>query len=113
MANETTKKNEVVENEEAAPAEVEQKTKEEKVPLRKRLGARLMSDEPILSPKVKKVAAIVGGGIMMAGAAIGGIALKEHLGSDAGDDPAGLLTEGEQPFELQADDYVVTGVDQA
>lgn len=84
----------------------EEQAKEEKIPLRKRIGARLMSDEPIISSKVKKIAAVAGGVLVTAGGVIGGIALKEHLDADTEIEPAGLLPEGEAPFELAAEDFV-------
>lgn len=109
MAENTEKKVEET-KEETAPKE-EQQTKEEKIPLRKRIGARLMSDEPIVSKKVKRVAAIVGGGLITAGAAIGGVLIKQHMDAGAEDEPVGLLPEGAAPFEVT--DFEVETVDQA
>lgn len=84
----------------------EEQVKEEKIPLRKRIGARLMSDEPIVSPKVKRIAAIAGGALITAGAAIGGVLIKQHMDADVEIELTELLPEGEAPFELASEDYV-------
>lgn len=104
------------EKENAATQEGDKQPDKEKKPkLRQKIGGWLQKDKLFeVSPKVKKGAAIIGGGLITAGLAVGGVLLKQHLDSGAElDNPAGLLPEGEQPFELDSTDYVVSEMDQA
>jgi len=111
MAKENEKK--VVDEEVKDEATPKKEESTEKIPLRKRIGMKLMSDEPIVKPKVKKVAAIVGGALITAGLAVGGVLLKQHMDGVTDGADVGLLPEGEAPFELNATDYVVSEADQA
>lgn len=69
-----------------APAKKEKKVELKKFTWRQRLGAKLLNEEPLLSPKVKKAGEIVAGGLAAAGAAVGAVVLKQHMGGAAGDD---------------------------
>lgn len=77
--------------------------KAEKKPLRKRIGEKLISDEPLISKKVKRGFAIATG-LLATGAAVAVAWIAGH-GEEAIDAlPEGtteLLTDGDPPFDTE------------
>lgn len=93
-----------VEMEEVPEIEPEVKEEKQKKSLRKRIGERLISDEPLMSKKVKRGVAIALGGLATLGAvAVGFIARGGGAPDELPELTDGLEGTDELPFDPDID----------
>jgi len=76
------------------------KEKKERIPLRKRIGERLISDEPLIPAKAKKVAGKIAAGALIVGG--GALAVTKALAAKTAEEES----DSEDTIEIEDYEYV-------